>query len=279
MTFKRIGFVDDDLENFHANTYLEAIRGPLAQRGYQIAGAFGLQEATAAAWCARQQVPLYKSVDALAAEVDYVAILAPSAPECHLELCQRVFPSAKPTFVDKTFAPDVATAGQIFQLADRCGVALQSTSALRTTNVQRAVAALPEPLTAFAAWAGGASFDEYGVHPVELVVSCLGSEVERVYVAGSHQQPTLVLTFAGDRVATIQFNSGVYVPFQTVLTTRQRSEFLEVDDSRLFVDAAAAILDFFDAGRPLVPRDETLAVMRVLQAVRDPASRDRPVRV
>ncbi len=36
MSVKKIGFVDDDLDNFHANTYLDAIRGPLLSRGWQV---------------------------------------------------------------------------------------------------------------------------------------------------------------------------------------------------------------------------------------------------
>jgi predicted dehydrogenase len=67
--------------------------------------------------------------------VDCYMVLAPSNPEKHVELCQRVFQFGKPTYVDKTFAPDLATAKTIFELADKHGVAVQTTSALRYTNV------------------------------------------------------------------------------------------------------------------------------------------------
>ena len=39
MSRKRIGFVDYQLDNFHANIYLRALRGPLTDRGYDVVGA------------------------------------------------------------------------------------------------------------------------------------------------------------------------------------------------------------------------------------------------
>jgi hypothetical protein len=50
-----------------------------------------------------------------------------------------VLPFGKTTFVDKTFAPDVATAERIFKKADQHKAALQSSSALRYTAVQKVV--------------------------------------------------------------------------------------------------------------------------------------------
>ncbi len=273
MASKRIGFVDDDLDNFHANTYLAALRGPLAERGWRVAGATALQAEKGRAWADRNEVAYHESVAKLGAEVDAFAVLAPSTPETHLGLCEQVFPCGKTTFVDKTFAPDAPTAQRIFALADGFGVAVQSTSALRTTNVQAEVANLSEPLVSLAQWAGGASFAEYGVHPVELAVSCLGPEVQRLVVGGSADHPTLLIEFSGGRVATIDFNSAEYVPFVTMLTTGRSSRQVPVDDSKLFVAAAAAILDFFEAGQALVPLAETVAVMRILDAAKNPAAR------
>ena len=38
---KRIGFVDLNLDNYHANVFLQALRGPLLSRGFTVAGATG----------------------------------------------------------------------------------------------------------------------------------------------------------------------------------------------------------------------------------------------
>ncbi|MEM8864253.1 MAG: Gfo/Idh/MocA family oxidoreductase [Planctomycetota bacterium] len=273
MTTRRIGLIDYDLNNFHANTYLQAFRGPLASRGYTVAGATGLLEQPCKAWAKENDVPYFPSVDDLASEVDVLAVLAPSNPETHLELCSQAFRHGKPTFVDKTFAPDTRAAERIFSLADEAGVAVQTTSALRTTNVQQQAASLEHPLRSMSVWAGGASFDEYGIHPVELVVSCLGPDAKRLLITGGVDYPTIVLEYTDDRTAAIHFNATEHVPFDAALTTQTETIHSAVDDSKLFVDAASAILDFFDAGQAIVPREETLAVMRILDAAKNPAAR------
>lgn len=268
MALKRIGFVDDDLDNFHANTYLDAIRGPLKERGWEVAGATAIQSAKGAAWSVSKALPYFYSVEELSNNVDAFAVLAPSTPNTHWQLCEQVFPYAKPTFVDKTFAPDSKVATQIFSLADKHQTAVQTTSALRTTNIQFKLADMEEPLVNLSLWAGGASLEEYGIHPIELAVSCLGPEAERLIVTGTEKHPTIVIEFSGGRIATIDFNSEEYVPFVAMLTTERGSEQVVVDDKTLFTDAASAILDFYDAGKPLVPRNETMTVLSILDVLK-----------
>lgn len=232
-----------------------------------------IEQTGGVAWAEQKGIAYFDTVDQLAAHVDAFAILAPSTPETHVKLCEQALPYGKPTFVDKTFAPDAATAELIYALADRFGTPIQSTSALRSTNIQQVVAQLDEPPISLAQWAGGASFEEYGVHPVELAVSCLGHEAERLTIGGRDPHTTLMIEFSGGRVATIDFNAAEYVPFYVVLTTARESRPLAVADATLFIDAAAAILDFFEAGDALVPKEQTMAIMRILDAAQDPAAR------
>ena len=138
---KRIGLVDYRLDNFHADVFLKSIRALHGARGYEVAGALALEAAPSAAWARQNGVEYFDQFESLDARVDCYMILAPSNPEKHLELCQRVFPFRKTTYVDKTFAPDLETARAIFRLADQCGIAVQTTSALRYTAVQQAVRA------------------------------------------------------------------------------------------------------------------------------------------
>src|SRR5262245_52084818 len=67
---KRIGFVDDNLENFHANTFLQLARGPLQSRGFVIAGCTGLNEAAGRTWAEKNGVPYLADVKALNGAVD-----------------------------------------------------------------------------------------------------------------------------------------------------------------------------------------------------------------
>lgn len=264
MAVKRIGFVDYRLDNYHAEVYLKAIRGPLASRGFEVVGATAIEVAVSEAWAAERKLPYFASLEELNEAVDCFAVLAPSNPELHLEMCQRVLPFGKTTFVDKTFAPDEVTARAIFSLADACDAPVQTTSALRSTAVQAFVRELPTPVQSMTIYSSGTSFEEYGIHPVELVVSCLGHEVESLMRFGPVSHPQWLLQFSGERTATIDFNPEIEIPFSAVVSTQQGHDRIEIDGATLFLDAAASILDFFEAGQPLVDRRESLMVRQIL---------------
>ncbi|TWT78383.1 Oxidoreductase family, NAD-binding Rossmann fold [Posidoniimonas polymericola] len=266
----RIGLVDDCLDNFHAKTYLAAFRSELADRGWEVTGAFALQNGESRRFADEHRVPLVDSIDDLASHVDAFAILAPSSPQTHLPLCEQVLPYAKPTFVDKTFAVDYGQACSVFDLADRFATPVQTTSALRSTNIQAYCRQLRAPIRSITVWAGGDTFDEYGVHPVELVISCLAVAPSRLVTSTSDPLMTILLDFPDGVAATIHFNAREHLPFEALVESAEDKRLLRVDDSRLFVDAARGILDFFDAGQPLVPREQTLSVMRILDAAKRP---------
>src|SRR5688572_26234667 len=201
----RIGFVDYKLDNFHANVFLRAFRGPLKDRGATVAGCTALDEESGRAWAEKNGVPYFDDPAALNGAVDGYMVLAPSNPEKHLELCQKVFQFAKPTYVDKTFAPDLATAQTIFDLADKHRVAVQTTSALRYTNVQSH--AKGRTVKHMTAWGGGSSFAEYAIHPVEMIISVMGPRVTSLMRRGDAKYSQLLLNFDGggddgDRTAT-----------------------------------------------------------------------------
>ena len=264
MAQNRVGFFDDSLDNFHAEVYLRAFRGPLRERGYVVAGATALQETPSRRWADERELPYFDSVETLAAECDYLMVVAPSSPQQHIPMCQAALPLRFPTFADKTFPPDEQAARAIFALADSCGTPIQTTSALRHTAVQRHIDGLQDPLQSLMVFASGATFEEYGIHPVELAVSCLGPEAESMMRVGPASHPQWLIQFADDRLAIVDFNPHAEIPFSAIVSTQRGHELVVVDNSALFVDAAAAILDFFDAGAPLVDRRETLLVRRIL---------------
>jgi hypothetical protein len=273
MPGKRIGFIDHRLDNFHAKVYLEALRGPLAHRGFVVAGATALLADPSRKWAEERGVRYFDSVEQLAPFADCFMVLAPSRPDLHLEMCRRVFPHSAPTFVDKKFAPDEDTARRIFSLADEYGTPIQTTSALRSTAVQPRVLELGSALLSLTVFASGTSFAEYGIHPVELAVSCFGPRAEEIMRLGPDRRPQWIIRFSDDRTAIIDFNAEQETPYSAVLSTHDGPEQIFVDGSQLFVDACASILDFFEAKTPLIDREESLAVHRILDHATDPSAR------
>jgi predicted dehydrogenase len=273
---KRIGFVDDTLDNYHARVYLEALRGPLKDRGWVVSGATALQHDKSRAWAAKNNLEYFDSAAELSKVADVFAILAPSTPGTHEALCGQVLPLGKTTFVDKTFAPDLAAAERIFALADKHGVALQTSSALRYTEVQKQVAAMGRDQVRHAiVWGPGGSYEEYAVHPVETAVSILGPEVKALMRRGTDQDAQLLIDFSGGRTAVVNVHVKRKTPYAASVTTSKETRYWEVDTKPLWNDAATALLDFFAAGKPQVDRRETLAVMRILDAARKPEALER----
>lgn len=280
MSTTRIGFVDNQLDNYHANVYLKAIRGELAARGFAVAGCCALQRDSGREWAAKNDVPYFDNIRKLGRAVDAIMILAPSDPQLHLPLCRKVFPLRKPTYVDKTFATDSRTARKIFALADRHGVAVQTTSALRYTAVQSWVREVGAGrVRHMVAWGGGRSFGEYAIHPLELVVSAMGPQVERMMCRGEGDQRQLLLDFTCGRTAVINVYAGTNTAFAAAVTTDKETRQIAVDGARLFVDTAAAILDFFTAGVATIDRAESLVIRRLLDLAERRAARGRFVRV
>ncbi len=272
----RIGFVDYDLDNFHANVYLQLLREELAHRNFAVTACTGQVADSSRAWAERNAVPFYETVAAMDPEVDYYAVLAPSNPEVHEELCLQVLPCGKTTYVDKTFAPDLAAAQRIFALADRHGVAMQSSSALRYTNVQDRVRELgPDTVRHMVAWGGGSSFDEYAIHPLELVVSCLGSSACRLCRRGIGNQSQLLIDFTAGRTAVVNVYTGARTPFAATVTTGEATEYIPVDTSAIFRNTAATMLDLFASGKAAIDPPETLMIRKIMDAAAWPEAQGR----
>ncbi len=269
---KRLGFVDYDLDNFHANIYLRLLRGDLAFRRFEVTACAAERKREGAVWAESNGVPYFNSVAEMNEHVDGYVVLAPSNPQCHLELCRQVFPFGKPCFVDKTFAPDYETAVRIFDLADQFRVPVQTTSALRYTEAPQLLG--EQWVEHMVAWGGGSSFDEYGIHPLELTISCMGVGVQSLMRRGNERFTQLLLNFTKQRTAVVNLYVDHDTAFAASMTTGKRTLYVRVDESKLFLNAAGAILDFFDAGHALVPREQTLLIRRILDLAAKPEVRD-----
>jgi len=265
---RRIGFVDDCLDNFHADVYLKLLRGELADLGFTVAGCTALQTEQSQAWAVANDVPWFDTVDELDAGVDHYAILAPSTPDTHLTLCQQVFPCGKSTYVDKTFAPDLNTAEAIFSLADDHNLAVQTTSALRYTEVQQVVDEARDRVHHMVCWGGGSSFDEYAIHPVEMMVSCLGADVTRLMRWGdTPNRDRLLLEWAHGATGIVHVHTdGSTTPFAASISTGESTRYVTVDSGPIFSATACAFLELFRTGVPNVARDESLSIRRILDA-------------
>ncbi len=256
--------------------FLKAIRGALGERGASVTGCFALDADDGRAWADKNEVPWFDTVAEMNGSVDAFMILAPSNPELHLKLAEVVLPCGKTTYVDKTFAPNLATAQQIFGLADRHQTAIQTTSALRyTAACKRRFAQPAGAVKHMIAWGGGSSFGEYAIHPVELLISCMGSDATSLMRRGTGDYSQLLINFSGDRTGVANVYAAGDTPFAASVTTDQTTTLMTLDLDKIFVDTAAAVLDLFETGNPNIDRRESLMVRRILDVAETPAALTR----
>ena len=266
---KKIGFIDNYLDEWHANNYPGMIKA-LAGDEMEVAYAYARQDApnglTTDEWCAKFGVQRMASIEELVEKSDYIVVLSPDHPQFHEELCQIPLRSGKRVYVDKTFAPDAATARRIFAIAKESGTPVFSSSALRFADEVMAADVRPEDVDFITAVAPGEP-DIYLIHLLEPLVRFLGSEAVRVMSVGTQQTPAWVIEFADGRKAFgTQYRQAVSWTFHI---HKKDQTVVEIPAcNRFFESFLEQMVDFFRTGDVKVDPEETVAVMELREKAR-----------
>jgi predicted dehydrogenase len=279
---KKIGFIDLFIDEWHANNYPKMIRESRFKDQFEVA--FAWEEAPKggkplADWCREQNVAPAASIAEVVKQSDAIIVLAPSNPEVHERLAKIPLRSGKPVYVDKPFAPGLKAAGRIFAQAEKHGTPVFSSSALRFgSGIGTIVGELAGPANFASTRGGGRSFEEYGIHQVEMLVMMMGTDVARVMQCGAKGAEVLVVEYADGRRGTVNFVDGY--PFQAECRRPDGKRFAAEKMDDFFPRFIDAMLDFFVTGNPPVPKAQTLAVAAILEAgVKALARKDKWIRI
>lgn len=271
----KIGIVDYYLSEWHANNYptwlLKA--GEVLGIDAEVVTAWAEIEISPVdgvstdAWCQKQGIARAESLDALCKACDAIMILAPSDPQKHLEYAKAVLPYGKPTFIDKTFASNAREAEQIVLLAEQYGTPMFSSSALRFAEELESLQDAKQLILT----AGGSNLAEYLIHPLEMAVKLFDSTVDRVWVKRQGEQYLLGGEAADGARMTVVFAQKM--PYTVAAELRDGVGSYTVIRSDFFGGLMRSILRFFDSGIPPVRAEQTLAIMRLRDALLQEASR------
>jgi len=268
---KKIGFVDYSIDEWHANNYPRWIRGSSLADKFEIALAWEKLtlpgRAPLTEWCSANEIGVASSLEQLVAEVDAIIVLAPSNPEMHEELADLPLQSGKPVYVDKTFAPTLASAKRMFDKAEKHGTPLMSTSALRyPLALEKAVREemAGKKVHFVSTRGGGRSYDEYAVHQFEMMVMAIGTGATRVKQVGNEQAKVTVVDYADGRRGLM--NQSTPFPFQFAAYYGENQAAVINDMGDFFPRCIESILRFFDSGKSEVPKEQTLEVIALVEA-------------
>lgn len=272
---KRIGFIDWFLDEWHANNYPDWIRQSARNHDADGGKRFEVTHAWAAvdkpnglstdAWCERFGVERAPSVEALIDACDGIVVLAPDHAEKHVALADLALRSGKPVYIDKTFATGRQEAQQLFALAREYGTPLYSTSALRYARELEGFkqAGLVKGNVMLVSTRGPGVIGSYGIHQAEMIVSLMGTGLERVQMNGPEATPTFVFDFSEGRTAVMQHLSWSGFSVLAHAGDNGMDVAIEKDFWSPFIDE---LLRFFGTGVPPVPEDETVEAVSMIEA-------------
>jgi hypothetical protein len=261
---KSIGFIDYYLDEWHANQYPVWIEKGTGGR-MKVTSAYGKVDAkqglSNAEWCKKHGVELLPTIEEVVERSDYLVVLSPDHPEYHEELSRLPLLSGKPTYVDKTFAPDRDSAARMLELAERSGTPMFSSSALRFATEYSAA---PKDGIETIVSIGPGRFENYSIHQIEPIVSLMGSAAVRVMWVGTAHSPALLIGFADGRQATIHHFSGG-CPFGMSVGYTSGSSIQIKVESDFFERFIHSVTSFFESGESPVDPQETLAIITIIE--------------
>ena len=268
----KIGFWDEYLDNWHANEYPGFLRQAIAEYGYDAAvtDAFAYTDAVGGvsteAWCRERGIRRHTDPAAFLGAVDAIMVIGADDARLHNKIAVPPLKSGKPTFVDKTFAPDTASGKRLFALAREHGTPVFSTSAQRycpSITAYRAEHELPR----FVSTVGPHSLDNYAVHQFEPIVALMGTGAVRVKAFEAGDNVTqLMIDYGGGRMASFLQTPNPWAEFNFMVSDGTNGARLASEN--FYIPTMKAILDFFMTGISPVPQEETLEVLALIDAAR-----------
>lgn len=261
---KKVGFIDYFLDEWHAEKYPEWIEEASGGQ-IKVAYAYGKIDSpsgiTNAEWCNKKGIELLGSIEEVVERSDYLIVLSPDHPEQHEELSQLPLRAGKPTYIDKTFAPDRKTAVALFELARQYRTPMYSSSALRFASEYAGVE--PRGIETISS-TGPGKFENYSIHQIEPVISLMGSNAQRVMSIGTPNSPALLIEFEGGRQAEIR-HFGWECPFGMVINDATGHARVVKVESDFFAAFIRSLIRFFETGVPAVDEAETVAIITIIE--------------
>lgn len=272
----KIGFADYYLDNWHANNYPQFLRETIEKYGIEakITHAYALHDKegglTTAKWCCERDIIAADSMRELVDSVDAIMVIAADDASWHEEVADLALRSGKAVFVDKTFAPDLATAKRMFALANTHSTAVFSSSAQRYCQSVLDYIAVHGKNASFVSTVGPHSLDSYAVHQLELISALMGTGVKRLKAFAVGKAVTqLILDFGEGRMASFMQTPQPYAEFNFMVSDGSEGERLVSDDGNFYHNLCKEILDFFVSRAAPVSQRETLEIIAIIETARE----------
>ena len=263
----KIGFIDYYLDEWHANNYPEFFK-TRSNGEFEVVCAYGKIDnphggMTNLEWSKKYNVPLVDTIEEVIEKSDVLIVLSPDNPEMHEELVKLPLKSGKLTYIDKTFAPDRATAERIFAYAKENGTKCFSSSALRfskelddidTSDIHKLYSE------------GSGTYEIYSIHQIEPIIRLMNCRAKEVMFLGDEDHPAMLIKFEDGRFAHMYHRRHPEYNFKMTIVKKDTNA-IEVPIYSKYFDAFIdSVIEFFKTGVVPVESEQTIDVIAVREA-------------
>lgn len=265
----KVGFIDYFLDEWHANQLFGWLKEASGGEVYP-AYAYGMVDGfevpgfenrmSNQAWAKSKGVELLDTIEEVIEKSDVLMVLAPNHPETHEKLADAALKSGKITYVDKTFAPDVASAKRMIEKAEKYQTPMFTSSALRFAKEFKE---LNRDEIQMIGVRGSGVYHVYCIHQIEIAVSLLGTGAKRIMAVGGTEKPGIIIEYEDGRCAILQ-QCGQGCDYDLAINYKDGENTTFIPNcTEYFTGFAKCLVEFFRTGEPPVPYEETLEVISI----------------
>jgi predicted dehydrogenase len=196
----------------------------------------------------------------------------------HLEQLRRLIVYGKPIFIDKPFSLSSSDAEEMAALAETYKTPIMSSSALRfSEGLKRILSRRDKGRITGADCFGpmdmvtGQGYFWYGIHAVEMLFTILGGGTEAVTTHSNDDYDCIVGWWKDGRIGTVRGNRSGSQQFGALVHFEKGTEYVNVaaDSKPFYASLLEEVIGFFHGGTPGVKLDETLEIIRFLEAANE----------
>lgn len=233
-------------------------------------------------------VEILDSPEAVAQKCDAVLLTAVDG-RAHLDLFKRIAPLQKPTFIDKPFTVSSSDAKQIVEIARQYNTPLMSCSSLRYAQpvlelfgeVSREQILSVDACGPMALQETQNNLYWYGIHTVEMLFASMGKGCVQVYATPGEGYELLTGVWKDGRVATVRGDHGSKLKFNLTLFTAEGARSVEAytHPKPPYAGLLERVIPFLQTGRSPIDIEETLEIMRFIEAANESRASGTPVKL
>ncbi len=205
-----------------------------------------------------------------AAETD-AAFVCDMWGEYHREQAVVFLEQGKSVFVDKPLAESAEDARAMIEAAEANGATLSTCSSLRFApeiiELKSKIADSLGPCGIVTVCCPCyQDLPRYAVHGIELMmhIRCAGPVARLRNIGTSQRRHLILLEFADGACGVI--HSWEEHAYSVTVSTARGQEVVSISTSHSFKPMVAAVLESFESGEPVVPYDEALEVVKIIEA-------------